>query len=139
MPKLGNGNISMSFQSSSDEWYGKPQGWQINATKARDGYDIAGTWTGTLPDNNYLDFPGVPGDNCWDSRPIWLGQYGYFDEHKWVLVGHGSPRAANLSVIMTEVDDDEVWHIYTNFTGSAGPKGPKLVTPGDAPTTDAHA
>ncbi|KIY03407.1 uncharacterized protein Z520_00098 [Fonsecaea multimorphosa CBS 102226] len=140
MPEQSNDNITVEFQSSSDEWYSEPQGWQVNATKAGDGYDIAGYWFGKLPDNNYLDFPGVPGDDCWDSGPIWLGQKGYFDEYKWKLVGHVSPKAANFSVIMTEIDDDgEVWHIYTNFTGEAGPKGPKLVTTGKAPTTDAKA
>ncbi|OAL23546.1 hypothetical protein AYO20_10991 [Fonsecaea nubica] len=140
MPEQSNDNISVSLQSSSDEWYDQPQGWQINATKAGDGYDIAGYWFGKLPDNNELDFPGVPGKHCWDSGPVWPGMKGYFDEYKWTLVGHLSPTAANLSVIMTETDDDgSVWHIYTNFTGKAGPKGPKLVTTGDAPTTDAHA
>ncbi|KAH0848221.1 hypothetical protein FOPE_02395 [Fonsecaea pedrosoi] len=140
MPEQSNDNISVSLQSSSDEWYDQPQGWQINATKAGDGYDIAGYWFGQLPDNNELDFPGVPGKHCWDSGPVWPGMKGYFDEYKWTLVGHLSPTAANLSVIMTETDDDgSVWHIYTNFTGKAGPKGPKLVTTGDAPTTDAQA
>ncbi|OCT49116.1 hypothetical protein CLCR_05079 [Cladophialophora carrionii] len=139
IPSKDNDNITVSFQSSSDEWYDEPQGWQLNATKKGDGYDVAGTWIGTLPDNNELDFPGVPGDDCWYGGPYYLGMKGY-DNMKWVLEGHVSPTAAEISIIETNIDrDGGVWHIYTNFTGKAGPKGPKLVTAGAAPTTDAKA
>lgn len=140
VPRLANDDISVSFQSSSDEWYDEPQGWQINATKTDDGYDLAGYWFGILPDNNRVNFPGVPGDDCWDRGPYVLGMDGYYEDHKWTLQGHVSPAAAELSVIETNVDSDGgVWHIFTNFTGKAGPKGPKLVTTGDAPTTNAKA
>jgi hypothetical protein len=139
IPSQDNDNITVSFQSSSDEWFDEPQGWQINATKSGDGYDLAGTWIGTLPDNNELDFPGVPGDDCWYGGPYYLGMKGY-DNMKWVLEGHVSPAAAEINIIETNTDSNGgVWHIFTNFTGKAGPKGPKLVTTGDAPTTDAKA
>lgn len=67
IPEQSNDNVTVSFQSSSDEWYDQPQGWQINATKSGDGFDLEGTWIGTLPDNNEVDFPGVPGASCWDG------------------------------------------------------------------------
>ena len=65
IPEQSNDNITVSFQSSLDEWYDERQDWQINATRMGDCYDLTGTWISKLPDNNKVNFPGVPGADCW--------------------------------------------------------------------------
>lgn len=135
-----NKDIEVAFQSSTDYYADQTQPWRLKASKAGDGYDISGNWTGTLPDDgDYVSFPGVPGDECWDHEKYWLGAKGS-DNQKWVLNGHVSPVAAQIDISMTLFGKDGVvWNVCTNFTGKASSSGPRLVTTGSAPTTDAHA
>lgn len=137
-PSKSGKDLRISFESSSDEYYDETQFWDVQATKAGDGYDITGQWIGTRPsENNYYH----PTTDCWNGGDFWPnnGEKSSGETWHWDLTGHVSPDSASVTIDMTWITqpDGIEWHTIIRYNGTAWTKGPRLVTSGNAPTSDA--
>ncbi|KAK5049435.1 hypothetical protein LTR84_004364 [Exophiala bonariae] len=137
-PSKTGKDIRVSFESSSDYYYDETQFWDLQATKSGDGYDLTGQWIGTRPsDNNYYH----PTTACWNGGDFWPnnGEKSSGETWHWDLTGHISPDSASVTIDMTWITqpDGIEWHTIIHYNGTAWTKGARLVTSGDAPTSDA--
>lgn len=140
-PSTSGVDIRVSLQSSSDDWYDETQHWSLSASRSGDGYDISGTWIGRYPSNNNFYYPST---ECWQGGDIWPSvdtDVNDAESWSWDLTGHISPTAADVTITMPwTTRDGKQWLVTVKYTGTGGKNGgPKLVTTGDAPTTDAVA
>lgn len=136
MPSSSTKNLSMEFQSSTDYYIEETQYWKLAASKSGDGYDVTGFWTGTLPSANTYNFVGT---KCWkggDNYPS-AGSKSNGENWHWNITARLEPDNATWTFDQTYFDADEVeWHTVIKFEGQAYTDGPRLVTTGDAPTTE---
>lgn len=136
MPDAENKNLSMNFQSSTDYYIDETQFWKLHASKSGDGYDITGFWTGSRPSGNNYYFVGT---KCWNGGHKYpsAGSKGDGSNWHWNITARITPEYANWTYDLTLIDGNEVeWHTIIKFEGQAYTDGPRLVTTGDAPTTE---
>lgn len=140
LPSKSGKDIRVSFESSTDDYVEETQHWNLQATKAGDGYDITGQWIGTLPSNNNYYFPTT---DCWQGGDFWpsAGEKSSGEHWEWNLSGHVSPTTASVKLDMlwvTEPDGIE-WHTIIQFDGPVWADGPQLDTTGPYPESNAVA
>ncbi|KAJ9610627.1 hypothetical protein H2200_005404 [Cladophialophora chaetospira] len=136
-PSASGADIALEVQSSSDVWYTELQNWELGGSRSGDGYDLTGTFIGKVPSNNYFYWPGT---DCRDGGDIWPSSgYEDGDEWGWTLSGHVSPEAAEVEIKYTWTQSSGlVTTTSVKYSGTPGEDGgPRLVTTGEHPTTDA--
>ena len=136
MPSVSGKNMSAKFQSSNDYYIDETQSWRLSSSKSGDGYDVTGYWIGTLPTENWYYQQGT---KCWDGGDQYptTGSKSNGENWHWNVTARLTPESATWTFDQTWFDKDDVeWHTLIKFDGQAYTDGPRLVTTGDAPTTE---